>query len=131
MAKINHMEMAEAVSSHPHIEIQKTLFGLSRKYIYTPTGSPLSANVYEFNADMGNRIEKMLNSKGVQLEKEIASIGHIKSVTIGNMRLDVCMSLDGQFAALQLFRYFELMYHPVAPVKFFEGSEAHHISTLF
>jgi len=45
--------------------------------------------------------------------------------------LKVCLSKDHRFAALQLFKFFELMYHPVAPPKFYEGEEAVLINSLF
>ena len=131
MASIKSLEMGKAVSGHIHVAIKKSFFWLKQTGIYTPTMSPIEVRIYDFNQDLGRRIEKMLNSTEDKLEEAVKDIGRINSVTIGNVQLEVCLSQDHQFAALQLFRYAELMYHPVTQVKFYEGEKAALISTLF
>lgn len=131
MASINSLEMGRAILGHIHVATKKSFFGLKKTGIYTPTMSPIEVRIYDFNQDLGKRIEKMLNSPEDKLEETIKEIGKINSVTIGNVQLEVCLSQDHQFAALQLFRYAELMYHPVTDVKFYEGGKAALISTLF
>lgn len=131
MTSIKSLEMGEAVSGHIHVAIKKSFFGLKQTGIYTPTMSPIDVKTYDFNQDLGKRIEKMLNSPEDKLEETVKEIGKINSVTIGNVQLEVCLSKDHQFAALQLFKYAELMYHPITPARFYEGEKAVLISTLF
>ena len=43
---------------------------------------------------------------------------------MGNARLDICVSKDRQFIALQLFNYYDLMFHPITDPKIIEGQDA-------
>ena len=131
MANITNLEMGKAVSGHIHVAIKKSFFGLKQTGIYTPTMSPIDVKIFDFNQDLGKRIEKMLNCPDDKLEEAVKEVGKINSVTIGNVQLEVCLSQDHQFAALQLFKYAELMYHPVTPPRFYEGEKAVLISSLF
>ena len=60
MSSIKDLEMAAAVSAYQHIEIKKSLFGLSQKAVYVPTQSPVKANVYEYAPADGERMERLL-----------------------------------------------------------------------
>lgn len=131
MANIKNLEMAEAVSSKSYIRIQNKFFGLSQQVIYVPTGSRIKAVMQEYSAEEGGRMEKLLALPPDKLQAELASKGKPATTAVGNFQLQACVSADRQFCAIQLFRFSDLMYHPLGEPRFFEGKEATAISSTF
>lgn len=54
----------------------------------------------------------------------------IKSESSGNVRMDIMISQDNKFAALQLFQFVPYTYTPVTSVRYFTGSEAAAVSAF-
>lgn len=124
MAKIKNLEMAEAVSSHPSINIRHSFFGLCQSVTYEPSGSPVKIVVQDYSADNGERLEKLLNLPLDRLKSEIEAKGKPASTAIGNYRLEACLSQDHRFCALQLLRFADFRYTPVTKPRFYEGEAA-------
>ena len=131
MSSIKDLEMAAAVSAYQHIEIKKSLFGLSQKAVYVPTQSPVKANVYEYAPADGERMERLLCLPLDKMALELKAKGAPKPAAIGHFRLEVCLSDDHQFCALQLFRFVDFKYNPAFEPRFFEGKDAETIAQLF
>lgn len=130
MASINHLEMCDKVKALPQIKIKKTMFGLSSKVVYTPTGSTVRIKQQEYNADAGAKLLQILKAD----ESDVAGLlakADIKSSAIGNMRLEACLSDDKQFAAVQLLRFADFNYQPYSDVAVYEGKTAEAITQLF
>lgn len=51
MASFKNLEMAAAVSNHPHISVRSAFFGLSMKAEYKPTQSAISALQQDYSDD--------------------------------------------------------------------------------
>lgn len=120
--------MAAAVSSYQHIEIKKSLF--STKAIYTPSNSPVKASVLEYSPTEGERVERLLGLPLDKMAAEIEQKGKPQTGTNGNFRLEVCLSDDHQFCAVQLFRFIDFSYRPVFEPHFYEGTNADFITKL-
>ena len=114
--------MAAAISAYNNIEIKKSLF--STKAIYTPTQSAVKVNVLEYVPAEGERIERLLNMPVSKMGDELDQKGKPKTVGMGHYRLELCLSTDQQFCALQLFRFTDFQNQPVTEPRFYEGSEA-------
>ena len=128
MSSIKNLEMVAAVSSYKNIDIKKSLF--STKFIYTVTGSPVKAMVLEYSPSEGEKIERLL---GMPLDKMAAAIeqkGKPVTGANGNFRLEVCLSDDHQFGAIQLFRFADFNYHPLFEPRFYEGKDVEYIAGL-
>lgn len=130
MAKIKNLGMAEAVSSYPSIDIRHSLFGLCQTVIYTPSKSPVKTFVQDYLPADGERLKTLLCLPVEQLKSEIESKGKPAATAIGNFRLEVCLSHDHHFCALQLFRFVDFSYIPVTEPLFFEGEAAETIVEL-
>ena len=131
MTKIKNLEMAEAISNHSDVIVGKTCFGLCEKAVYVPTGSKLKIEVYEFTQDNGERLAKLLTGPMSQIEKEVARGSKVRSTPIGNVRGEVCKSADGNFLAIQLFRFADFHYHPLTTFLTFKGKEAEMVGKVF
>ena len=128
MANLKNLEMAQAVSSHPHINITAGFLGLSQRITYTPTGSKVRVVIKDYAPEQGSKLEKALRAGNVTAA--IAQVGEVQSGTIGNTRLEACVAADGSFVAVQLLRFALLRYEPLMDVRFFEGDEAQTVAAF-
>ena len=124
MANIKKLEMGKAVSALPYINIEKSFFGLKQTIVYKPTNSEVQIVQYEYAADNGTMIQKLLNTKPSEAAELAEKVSMLDKTPMGNFRLDVCVSADKQFVALQLFQYSNLMFHPATDVKVYQGEDA-------
>lgn len=128
MSSIKSLVMADAVAAYHHITIKKSLF--STKAIYTPTGSPVKVIVLEYSPSDGENVGRLLD---MPLDKMVADIEHKGKPATGangNFRLEVCLSDDHQFCALQLFRFADFSYRPLFEPRFNEDKDVEYIIKL-
>ncbi len=130
MSNIKTLEMAGAVSSKNYISIKKSFLGLSEKVIYEPTSSRVRAVRQEYSADEGKQLEQLMSLPLSRLEAELNAKGKPATSAVGSYQLQACLSDDRQFCAVQLFRFYDFMYHPLSDPRFFEGKEAETVSKL-
>ena len=128
MSSIKNLEMAAALSTYQHIEIKKSLF--STKAIYTPTQSQAKAIILEYTPSEGERVEHLLEMPLDKMAADIQQKGKPVAGANGNFRLELCLSDDHQFCALQLFRFSDFQYKPVFEPRFYEGKDAEYITQL-
>ena len=65
MANIKNLTMGSQLLSDPRINTVSTLFGLSSKAVYVPTGSKISSSVYEYSAQEEDKLKHLLPLTGV------------------------------------------------------------------
>ena len=130
MANIKNLEMAAALSKHHHIDIEKSFLGLRTSVVYQPTQSRVDIYIQDYNTEMGAKLERILKAPADKLESAIEKEGTIEKAAISNIRLELCLSRDRQFAAAQLFSFYDLQYHPVTEPRFIEGREAEQLAKL-
>lgn len=128
MSSIKNLEMAAALSSYHHIEIKKSLF--STKAIYTPTQSQAKAIILEYTPSEGERVERLLDMPLDKMAAEIQQKGKPVAGANGNFRLELCLSDDRQFCAVQLLHFGDFQYRPVFDPRFYEGKDAETIALL-
>ena len=128
MTSIKNLEMAAALSAYQHIEIKKSLF--STKAIYTPTQSQAKAIILEYTPTEGERVERLLDMPLDKMAADIQQNGKPAAGANGHFRLELCLSDDRQFCALQLFRFGDFQYKPVFDPRFYEGKDAEYITQL-
>jgi hypothetical protein len=128
MSSIKNLEMAAALSAYQHIEIKKSLF--STKAIYTPTQSQAKAIILEYTPTEGERVERLLDMPLDKMAADIQEKGKPVAGTNGNFRLELCLSDDRWFCALQLFRFGDFQYKPVFEPRFYEGKDVETIALL-
>ena len=100
------------------------LMVLGTALIYLPTGSVAKERSLFFDLKHIGKLTEMLESG--KLDGEAG----VKSESSGNVRLDVMISQDNKFAALQLFQFVPYTYTPVTSVCYFTGNEAAAVSAF-
>lgn len=125
MTKFKNMEIAAAVAKNPHIFVKKSLWGLKTKVYYQPSYAEVDSVRRFYTMSSGSAIKRFLDEYS-----EGKCSGKKKTITIeyddnGNYCLEMCSSRDGEFVAVQLFRYSDLSYNPVSDIVMYEGDRAH------
>ena len=128
MSSIKNLEMAAALSTYEHIEIKKSLF--STKAIYTPTQSQAKAIILEYTPSEGERVEHLLEMPLDKMAADIQQKGKPATGANGNFRLELCLSDDRQFCAVQLLRFGDFQYKPVFDPRFYEGKDVEPFTKL-
>ena len=128
MSSIKNLEMAAALSTYQHIEIKKSLFWT--KAVYTPTQSQAKAVILEYTPTEGERVASLLDMPLDKMAAVIQQKGKPVAGANGHFRLELCLSDDRQFCALQLFRFGDFQYKPVFEPRFYEGKDVATIALL-
>lgn len=131
MSRFFSVEMASAVSEHPHVSIKKSFFGLFANAYYNVTNSQIDSYENSYSRETGERIKPLFSVGDKYVIGCTKDIGSLHQQPNGNYRLDICISRDRQFIALQLFHFENLMYRPVTDVRYFEREQAEAIDNLF
>lgn len=100
------------------------LFWKSKEIVYLPTGSVVRERSMFFNLKHIDRLTALVENG------DLAGESGIKCESSGNVRLDILISRDNRFAALQLFEFVPYTYAPVTTVRYFTGSEAAAVSAF-
>ena len=94
------------------------LFWKSKEVVYLPTGSIAKEQSVFFDLKYMDQL------------KEIVKLGtfsadtNLKGGTSGNLRMDVILSADKKFAAVQLFQFVPYTYQPITSVQYFTNEKA-------
>ena len=128
MSSIKNLEMAAALFAYPYITIKKSLF--STKAVYSPTQSQIKVIILEYSSSEGERVERLLTMPLDKMAEGIVQKGKPAAGANGNFRLELCLSDDHQFCALQLFRFVDFLYHPVFEPRFYKDKDVETIALL-
>lgn len=94
------------------------MFWKSKEVIYIPTGSIAKEQSVFFDLKHMDKLEELVNSGNFSIDSGI------KSGTSGNLRMDIILSEDNKFAAVQLFQFVPYTYQPITTVHYFTNGEA-------
>lgn len=100
------------------------LFWKSKEIVYLPTGSVAKERSLFFDPKYLGKLTDMVEHGQLDIEAEV------KSDASGNVRMDVMISQDNKFAAVQIFQFVPYTYTPVTSVRYFTGSEAAAVSAF-
>lgn len=100
------------------------LFWKSKEIVYLPTGSVAKERSLFFDLKYLGKLTDMVEHGQLSNEAEV------KSDASGNVRMDVMISQDNKFAAVQIFQFVPYTYTPVTSVRYFTGSEAAAVSAF-
>ena len=130
MANFRNLKMGQALLNNNNLTVKSTLFGLMKRLVYVPTGSPVKVIRDNYHVDAIAPLQRIIESEPKGLAAAIKSF-RAKKQPIGNVELDICISDDKNFVALQLLQFGdEYAYHPITEPVFFEGEQAQLVATI-
>ena len=94
------------------------LFWKSKEVVYLPTKSVAKEHSIFFDLKHMDALRNLVNSGS------FSAGSHIKSEASGNIRMDVILSADKKFAAVQLFQFIPYTYQPITSVQYFTDEQA-------
>lgn len=122
--------MGEDVMALNDVQVKKGFMGWSVKLIYKPTQSKIQIKEKEYTAEDGKKLQNILTAAPAEVETAISKFP-VSAISMGNFKLQACLSDDPQFAALQLLAYKDFGYKPVTEMKVYTGRTAEVFSRLF
>jgi len=131
MSKFSALEMSKEVAKHPMISKSHGIFGHFQHAIYKPTDSQVESYSNYYSKSDAEQIRDFINSSDQVLDEEIAAFPQMSSDTNSAFRLDLCISHDCQFLAMQLNHVSETGIIHITPIRFFEGAQAQKVEDLF
>ncbi len=129
MTTFKKLQMANTICADSRVDIRKSFFGLCTTLTYKPTQSIIDARQIELKPSDGNLLSQLMND-GIDALLKATSNLKLSPIVNGNYRLDVCISRDHQFVALQLMKYMQLNYEPVTDIMIFEHDDAQRVSKI-
>lgn len=93
------------------------LFWKAKQNVYLPTGSVTKERSFFFNLKHVGELSHMVESGNFPVESDI------KSEHSGNIRLDIILSEDKKFAAVQLFQFVPYTYQPLTAIRYLKNEE--------
>lgn len=100
------------------------LFWKTKEMVYLPTGSVARQQSFFFDLKHMEKLKEMIEQGKPECDSQV------KSEASGNVRMDVMLSKDNKFAAIQLFQFVPYTYMPVTSVRYFTGTEAATVSSF-
>lgn len=100
------------------------LFWKSKEVVYLPTGSVTKERSVFFDLKHIGKLKDMIENHQLSMNEGVKSEGS------GNVRMDVMLSQDNKFAAVQLFQFVPYTYTPVTSVYYFTGNDAADVSAF-
>lgn len=94
------------------------LFWKSKEVVYLPTGSRAKEQSFFFDLRNLDKLSEMIKNGSFSADTPV------KGEASGNIRMDVILSEDTKFAAVQLFQFVPYTYNPVTSVRYFTNGEA-------
>lgn len=94
------------------------LFWKSKEIVYLPTGCVAREQSVFFDLKHLDGLTNMVKSGDFPVTTDM------KGGTSGNLRLDILLSEDKKFAAVQLFQFVPYTYNPVTSVCYYTNGEA-------
>ncbi len=124
MSKFSLIELSNTVVLHPNVSVVKGFFGFSEKAIYTPTRSKIESYENYFTKEVGLAIKQIIDAPTDKIEETIESLPDFACEEKGDIRMDICISHDHKFVAMQLNENDGKEYQPFSKVCFLEGKSA-------
>lgn len=131
MTNYSKMAMGPELASLNHISIEKKLFGLIINAIYLPTKSKIDGYKLYLSQKGAKTMDLLMKTeKEGDIDSIVESGNKIEYDANGNEKIDVCVSKDHHFLALQRFCYKDYCYAKASDVRIFEDEAAKKVSSI-
>lgn len=131
MSRFYALPMAYEVAKHPSIEEKDYLFGLIHTVVYKPTASKVESYSNYYKEDDARLFKNLIESPKGQVSNYVDPLNDVNTTDGASFRLDICVSHDGKFIALQLNHVADDVTTHITPIRYFEGTEAMAVDNLF
>lgn len=131
MSKFYALKMAQEVASHPMISQQDHLFGLIHDVVYKPTESKVESYSNYYTEEDARLFKNLIESKENDLNVSLNPLENVMCNSKSMFRLDLCVSHDSRFIAMQLNHVNGDEITHITPIRYFEGEDALAVNEIF
>ena len=123
--------MAREVAKHPLIADQEHLFGLIHNVVYKPTDSKIESYSNYYTEEDARLFKNLIEGKDGNLQEELNPLEKVMCNEESLFRLDLCISHDCHFIAMQLNHVNGKEITHITPIRYFEGNDALAVNEIF
>ena len=123
--------LKESVALQSYITRKSSFFGLINRLVYAPTDSRLNFTCRYYAPILREELKELFALGGQVLEKRLAKMNRFEQAVNGNLLVECCVSVDKEFAALQLKHFEQIDYQPISEVRFLQGESAMQAAKIF
>ena len=131
MSKFYALKMAQEVANHPMIAEHAHLFGLIHNVVYKPTDSKMESYSNYYTEEDARLFKNLIESKDADLKVSLNPLEKVMCNSESMFRLDLCISHDSRFIAMQLNHVNGKDITHITPIRYFEGEEALAVNEIF
>jgi len=131
MSKFFALEMAHEVARHPQLVTCNGFLGWGQKVVYRPTESPVESYSNYYSMEDAEKVRDLINCTDPSFDTQLGSCHDLPLKEFSTFRLDLCISHDSQFIAMQLNHVAEGKITHITPIRYFEGSQAEKVDDIF
>jgi len=131
MSKFFALEMAHEVANHPQLIKKTGFFGWHQKVVYRPTDSPVESYSNYYSMEDAEKVRDLINSTDMCFDSKLGSCTELPLQDNSTFRLDLCISHDSQFIAMQLNHVSDGSITHITPIRYFEGKQAQMVDDIF
>ena len=131
MSRFYALKMAQEVAQLPMIAEKQHLFGLIHNVVYSPTSSKMESYSNYYKEEDAQLFKNLIESNSSELATKLNPLEKVECNTDSKFRLDLCVSHDSKFVAMQLNHVSESGVTHITPIRYFEGAEAEAVTDIF
>jgi len=131
MSNFTTLPMAKEVAKHPSLSQSRGFLGYFKHTFYAPTGSMLQSYSNYYKESDARLFKQLIETPSEKLLQYVPSLQEVDDSDESNFRLDICVSQDGQFMAMQLNHVDGEAITHITPIRYFEGKEALTVDSIF
>ncbi|MDT3388226.1 MAG: hypothetical protein LIR46_10780 [Bacteroidota bacterium] len=129
MASIGKFEIVKKLAGMGQLTVKTGFLGLGTSLVWNETGQNMAVKVREY---MPSEVEKLLRIINLEPEalKQALKTTKIEQFDLGNVRLEMLQTKEGDVLVMQLYRFVDFKNQPISDIKTIKGSDAAAIAGL-
>lgn len=131
MSKFYALQMATEVVKHHNIAETNGFLGHFKHAFYRPTNSMVESYCNYYNEPEARKIQSLIDSTDEQLDEHLSALSETNCVSSASFRLDMCVSQDCRFIAMQLNHVAGDVVTHLTSIRYFEDETALKVNEIF
>jgi len=129
MASIGKFEIVKKLAGMGQLTVKTGFLGLGTSLVWNETGQNMAVKVREYMPSEGEKLLRIINLEPEAL-KQALKTNKIEQFDLGNVRLEMLQTKEGDVLVMQLYRFVDFKNQPISDIKTIKGSDAAAIAGL-
>lgn len=129
MASIGKFEIVKKLAGMGQLTVKTGFLGLGTSLVWNETGQNMAVKVREYMPSEGEKLLRIINLEPEALKQALKTT-KIEQFDLGNVRLEMLQTKEGDVLVMQLYRFVDFKNQPISDIKTIKGSDAAAIAGL-